>query len=108
MKKGDLVKITDVSYSVRLDEYEGFENINSCGDVFKVVEVDHAYSHLRHKLFSDKIMHDIIIKNTLNGGMYLHSSTYVKPFKSKTVTVECEGHTKTISRQSAKEFNLIP
>jgi len=74
-KVGDSVKITDGSYAVRIDAYEKSADIGLCSDTFKVLYRD-GTATLRN--MRGVTAHDIHIKNTVTGKIYLHSLAFVK------------------------------
>ena len=87
MKKGDLVKITDGSYAVRVDSYEEcIPQLHGCPDIFKVV----GFSGKTLESDVGTRVHDIFIKNTVNFRVYLHSSNFVQAIAPtvKEVTME--------------------
>ena len=91
--KGDKVLITDGSYAVRVDKYEEYSSIGLCKDIFEVMQTDRCSSHF--KCDDHMFAHDIIIKNTVTGLMYLHSKAFVKLVPIKTLTLdELEEHFK--------------
>jgi hypothetical protein len=74
-KIGDIVRITDGSYAVRVDEYEKYTSIGLCRDLFEVIKKGEEYLYTKG---SGILTHDIFIKNTTTGAIYLHSSSCVK------------------------------
>jgi hypothetical protein len=74
MKKGDLVKIKDDSYAVRVDAYEPKPIIDTM-HVFEVVGITCSNFRLAYE---EKIVHDIFIKDKTTDRVYLHSSFMVK------------------------------
>jgi hypothetical protein len=75
MKKGDLVKTKDGSYCVRVDKFqEDKDYIGMSTENFEVVGF--TYDDLcTASIYGNKTkVHDIYIKSTLTGKVYLHSS----------------------------------
>jgi len=82
IKIGDVVGINDGSYAVRLDRYEERSCIGLSRDKFVVIR----YSYSGLKCGSSNIdVHDIHIKNTRTGEIFLHSSSFVEK-----VDMKCE------------------
>ena len=79
MKAGDRVKITDGSYAVRVDKYEGEVYIGLCNDIFEIVntELDNHISYI------GTTVHDVFIQNTVDKKIYLHSIAFLKLFPPK-------------------------
>ena len=82
IRNGDLVLITDGSYAVRVDSFERCTSIGLCRDVFEVID---TVGSSNIKCFNGSLIHDIYIKNTVSGEVYLHSAQLVK----KKVEREC-------------------
>lgn len=84
LRVGDYVKVVDGSYVVRMDKYETRSFIGK-GLVCVVIYIDwknfgpvHSNDNFR--------MYDIHIKDVKDGGIYLHTSRFVKKVpKTKTV-----------------------
>ncbi len=74
LNKGDLVEITDGSYAVRVDKFEGRSYIGSYRDDFEVIYI--RPNHLHSPLGTP--IHDIFIQNTSNKRIYLHSAAFVR------------------------------
>lgn len=75
MKIGDIVKITDGFYSVRLDKYEERRtSIGLCKDDFEVIYVE-SHDFIR---VDDLPVHDIHIKNLRTNAIYLHSARFAE------------------------------
>jgi len=87
---GTKVKVLDGSYAVRVDQYEEHSHIGLCKDIFEIIQLKNDY--LKTKSFGTTV-HDIIIQNTVNKQIYLHTSSLVIPIKVKQ-----------ISRKEAKEM----
>ena len=95
LKVGDIVRVTDGSYSVRVDTYKSTCNfIGKSTDYFIVLDLGSYKSSVlqtRGSIFEDQSpVHDIFIKNTANGRVYLHSARFVELIKpiTKTLTIE--------------------
>ncbi|MCK5017405.1 MAG: hypothetical protein KAS32_10095 [Candidatus Peribacteraceae bacterium] len=83
MEIGDRVKITDGSYAKRLDAYEEYASICLCPDIFEVLRViNSGITNMR-----DIQVHDLVIRNTENGRIYLHSQELVKLVEPKTAEI---------------------
>jgi hypothetical protein len=88
-KEGDLVLIKDGSQARRVDKYETYEDteIGGCKDMFKVIEM--IYPTYMINANTERKMHDMVIKNTTNHKIYIHSSSMVKHvLKVKEVTMD--------------------
>lgn len=77
IKVGDLVKIHDGSYAVKVSGFEPNIHIGTCRDPFEVVKKiqDGGLNSYYSKV------HDIFIKNTVSGEIYLHSVAFVSLLK---------------------------
>jgi len=85
IKKGDVVRITDGSYSVRLDKYDPYPSIGLSENTFTVVKV--KYSSLFNR---DRVeVHDIHIQDDATGAMYLHSASCVNLAEPKKCICKC-------------------
>ena len=83
--KGDLVKITDGSFAVRIDDYEADSSLTSSStDIFEVIRLKKCWGLTDCE---GDTVHDTIIKNTRNGEVYLHSKSCIELAKIKEVTV---------------------
>lgn len=83
MKVGDLVKITDGSCAIRIDDFTQTNTIGLCNDNFKVCHF--IYSNVE---ITSIPVHDVIIQNTVNKKIYLHSKAFIKVIKViKEVTI---------------------
>ena len=82
LKVGDLVKVNDGSWAVRIGEFCGFDidntGLSTCD--FLIISLDGLFEFRQG-------FHDIIIKNTENCKIYLHSSKFVSLVSPKTRTV---------------------
>ena len=74
-KVGDMVAITDGSWAVRVDKHEKHTYIGLCRDMFEVTSK--GPGGMRSTVCGG-LTHDIFIKNTSTGAIYLHSSSFVK------------------------------
>lgn len=73
---GDLVKIKDGSYAVRVDKYEPHPNIGLCKNLYKVK----GFTPNQHLITRGNIpeqVHDVFIENTVTGAVYLHSAAFL-------------------------------
>jgi hypothetical protein len=86
MKKGDIVKIKDGSYAVRVDKFEILPKIGLCKDDFEVIEEAPFHGHIVSE-HTNALLHDIFIKNTKTGAIYLHSKAFCELVKSKTTHI---------------------
>ena len=86
MKKGDIVKIIDGSYAVRVDKFDLWPEIRPCKDDFEVVEENHSQGHII-SFHTHTPLHDIYIKNTRTGEIYLHSRVYCKLVTKINITM---------------------
>jgi hypothetical protein len=87
LKVGDNVKIDDGSYAVRVDCFQKSLNIGAGDREFSVLDFPNYIPVLKDS-FGDGV-HDIYIKDTESGRIYLHSScslTKVEP-SPKELTV---------------------
>ena len=82
LKKGDLVKIRDGSYAVRVDKFEKFTHIGLCEDTFEVIKVQMSDHLVTIGTIPTKV-HNIFIQNLQTGKVYLHSDSFV------TLVVKC-------------------
>ena len=71
---GDVVKINDGSYAVLLDSYEERSSIGFSKDNFEVIRIS---PNGFKSGFTEVDVHDIHIRNTRTGEIYLHSSSFV-------------------------------
>lgn len=73
IKVGDLVKINDGSYAVKVSGFETYSSIGLRKQPFEVVKkiVDEGLSSQWSKV------HDIFIKDTESGEIFLHSAAFV-------------------------------
>jgi hypothetical protein len=89
MKKGDLVTSEDSSYAVRVDKHTT-EDIDFRGKEYEVIGFNgESYCALKNQS-GNHTVHDVFIKNTTNGRIYLHSKAFcglAKP-KVKEITPE--------------------
>ena len=74
---GDKVTIKDGSYAVRVDKYEEYSSIGLCKDIFEVIQVSSSWKSITCTV--DLPVHNIVIKNTVTGKMYLHSASDALP-----------------------------
>ena len=74
---GTKVLVTDGSFAVRVDAFEKFTSIGMCKNVFEVVKKNFNYDAI--KCYTCPV-HNIVIKNTVTGKMYLHSVNFVKKY----------------------------
>jgi len=83
MKIGDKVKITDGSYVVRVDRYDPYITIGSSKDTFEIIK------ELHNDWVTDgsQPIHDIFIKNTKDGAIFLHSKCCVRLAEPETKEV---------------------
>ena len=89
MKKGDRVKLIDCSYIVRVDRVRmdrfvetGYEYNEK--DIFEIVDFP-IYPELTSG--SNKSVHDVFIKNTTTGNIYLHSLQFCRPANIKEIFI---------------------
>ena len=79
MKIGDKVKIKDCSYAINFCKYERNTNIsylsNVMNDIFEIIDFV-VYPPIFTT--SSIQVHDVIIKNTRTGDIYLHSKELCK------------------------------
>ena len=87
MEKGDIVKITDGSYAIRVDRYEKWASIGLCKDEFEIIAEPYFGSYFVSKN-TDIPVHDIFIKNTITGAIYLHSKAFCRVVEQKQSAVE--------------------
>lgn len=104
MKKGDLVKITDGSYAVRVDQFENYSHIGQSKDIFEIIKTG-EHEHLVHKYGG--IRHDVFIQNTVNKKIYLHSLCYLQLLSNKFKLTTEDGQTIFISKESLKELKKL-
>jgi hypothetical protein len=101
MKEGDLVKIKNGNGAVRLDSYEVVTLIGFCTAIFKVISVDRM-CYYQTDFPPHHLVHDVVIKNTQNGRIYLHSIEYLQDAVAvKKVTVA------DVSRKYGCEIEII-
>ena len=86
MKKGDIVKIIDGSYAVRVDKFEIWSEIIKCKDDFEVIEETHYQGHII-SFHTHNQLHDIYIRNTRTKAIYLHSRVYCKLVTKMNITM---------------------
>ena len=77
IKIGDLVKIHDGSYAVRVDKFEPYTGIGLSKDPFEVIHKQSS-DHLGYNSGLTRGAHNIFIRNVVNGKIYLHSSGLVR------------------------------
>jgi hypothetical protein len=73
MEKGDRVKIIDGSYAVRIDQHERYNTIGLTKDVFEIL-----YSTTDAIKSGRYSVHDVVIRNTNNDRIYLHSKAFIR------------------------------
>ena len=74
-KVGDRVQVIDSSYGVRVDSYENFSYLDK-GRKYEVVGFT-EYSTL-YNYTKSYVVHDVYIKDTRSGRLYLHSQAFLK------------------------------
>lgn len=80
IQEGDIVVVTDGSYSVRLDKYEGknetFINFGDrIGMKYEVILIDYNYGSIRRNELN---IHNIHIKSLSDNSIFLHSAAFVR------------------------------
>ena len=73
LKVGDVVRVTDGSYAVRIDAVEQYPLIGLNTNDFVVKRMSHS-THLRCGNGKGQVVHDIWIRDTVTNKVYLHSS----------------------------------
>lgn len=92
LKVGDVVRITDGSYAVRIDAVEQYPCIGLNKNDFVIQKVSHN-KHLRCGSGTGQVVHDIWIRDLTTNRVYLHSSGMVRV--TRTVCPKC-GHTHNV------------
>lgn len=73
-KIGDRIKIKDGSYAVRVDKYDPHCGIGNCKDDFEIISLTHRdWLKSSPGCSTEIVIHDVFIKNTITGAIYLHS-----------------------------------
>lgn len=76
LKVGDFVKICDGSQAVRVDKFEKVTSIGRSKEPFEIIKIkDPDLDYLCY--YKDKKAHNICIKSTKTGNIYLHTKDFV-------------------------------
>jgi len=92
MKTGDKVRVIDISWMIRVDSFQPRCNTGAGWEETTFQIVGHEVGPYLSSA-SGHQRHDVFIKNTRNGKIYLHSKAYLVPETVKEVTIkELEDH----------------
>jgi hypothetical protein len=88
LKKGDLVLITDGSWAVSVNQNYDYADIGLCKDTFEVIKLA-MYKEIWAGYNKEYEVHNIIIRNTKTGEVFLHSKSMVELIDQKVrVTID--------------------
>jgi hypothetical protein len=105
LKKGDLVLIADGSWAIKVNQDYGYAYIGACKDTFEVVNlVIHAAFWAGYS--KEREVHNIIIRNTKTGEVFLHSKSMVELINPK-VWVTIDGKEGYINKELAGELKRM-
>ena len=86
LKVGDLVKIIDGSYAVKVNNYEEYTAIGHSQEIFKIK----SFIFDEFLVVSNTSVHNVFIQNTRTGEIYLHSKAFIRKVnpKIKEITIK--------------------